>query len=127
MEKSMRYPKFLQANGTIGFVAPSCGCAIEPYRSAFDNAQKKWDAMGYRMKLGPNCYANDGVGISSTPLSCGPGLAEAVCLVVQLIRRAAADTVGVILIGTVGVVSMNLPCFCHSGTSSLATPCAVYP
>ena len=75
----MRYPKFLQANGTIGFVAPSCGCAIEPYRSAFDNAQKKWDAMGYRMKLGPNCYANDGVGISSTPLSCGQELTEGYC------------------------------------------------
>lgn len=75
----MRYPKFLQDNGTIGFVAPSCGCAIEPYKSAFDNAQKKWDALGYRMKLGPNCYAGEGVGISSTPRSCGQELTAGYC------------------------------------------------
>lgn len=75
----MRYPDFLKENGTIGFVAPSCGCAIEPYRSAFDNAQKKWREMGYRMKLGPNCYAGDGVGISSTPQSCGQELTEGCC------------------------------------------------
>ncbi len=75
----MRYPNFLRENGTIGFVAPSCGCAIEPYRSAFDNAQKKWGELGYRMKLGPNCYAGDGVGISSTPRSCGRELTEGYC------------------------------------------------
>lgn len=75
----MRYPNFLPENGTIGFVAPSCGCAIEPYKSAFDNAQKKWAAMGYRLKLGPNCYAGDGVGISSTPRSCGQELTEGYC------------------------------------------------
>lgn len=75
----MRYPKFLQDNGAIGFVAPSCGCATEPYRSAFDNAQKKWSGMGYRMKLGPNCYAGEGVGISSTPQACGQELTEGYC------------------------------------------------
>ena len=31
----MRYPKFLPVNGTIGFVAPSFGCATEPYYTAF--------------------------------------------------------------------------------------------
>lgn len=75
----MRYPNFLKDNGTIGFVAPSCGCATEPYRSAFDNAQKKWRKMGYQMKLGPNCYAGDGVGISSTPQACGQELTEGYC------------------------------------------------
>ena len=34
----MRFPDFLKPNGTIGFAAPSFGCAIEPYRSAFDHA-----------------------------------------------------------------------------------------
>ena len=29
----MRYPLFLQDEGTIGFVAPSFGCATEPYRT----------------------------------------------------------------------------------------------
>lgn len=75
----MRYPNFLQNNGTIGFVAPSFGCAIEPYTSGFDNAQKKWRKMGYQMKLGPNCYAGDGVGISSTPQACGQELTQGYC------------------------------------------------
>ena len=30
----MRYPEFLKDNGSIGFVAPSFGCNIEPYKSA---------------------------------------------------------------------------------------------
>lgn len=43
----MRYGKFLPEKGTIGFVAPSFGCNIEPYRSAFINAQKIWEQQGY--------------------------------------------------------------------------------
>ena len=43
----MRYPKFLPKNGTIGFVAPSFGCASEPYRTAFENAQKIFKEKGY--------------------------------------------------------------------------------
>lgn len=42
----MKYGKFLPENGTIGFVAPSFGCNIEPYRSAFENAQKDMDKRG---------------------------------------------------------------------------------
>ena len=41
----MRYPKNLQKGGIIGFVAPSFGCATEPYKSAFLNAQKKFKEM----------------------------------------------------------------------------------
>ena len=67
----MRYPKHLQKNGTIGLLAPSFGCAIEPYKSAFNNALKKWEDMGYRTKLGPNCYAGEGIGISNAPTKCG--------------------------------------------------------
>ena len=61
----MRYPKFLKENGTIGFVAPSFGCATEPYYSAFNNALNKWKAMGYQADLGPNCFASSGIGISN--------------------------------------------------------------
>ena len=53
----MRDPKNLQKGGIIGFVAPSFGCATEPYKSAFLNAQKKFKEMGYQCQLGPNCYA----------------------------------------------------------------------
>lgn len=67
----MRYPKYLEKGGTIGFLAPSFGCATEPYRTAFENAVKKWKEMGYRQVFGPNCYVEAGVGISNTPQKCG--------------------------------------------------------
>ena len=75
----MRYPDFLASNGTIGFVAPSFGCATEPYKSAFDNAQRKWKEAGYNLQLGPNCYAQEGIGISNTPEKCGGELTEYYC------------------------------------------------
>lgn len=72
----MRFPEHLPQNGTIGFLAPSFGCAIEPYKSAFDNALRKWKGMGYQLKLGPNCYAGEGIGISNTPEKCGQEVME---------------------------------------------------
>ena len=75
----MKYPKFLRPGGTIGFVAPSCGCATEPYRSGFLHAQEKWRAQGFSLDLGPNCYADCGVGISNTPEKCGEELTEYYC------------------------------------------------
>ena len=67
----MRYPEFLQPGQTIGYVAPSYGTAIEPYRTAFLNALEKFRKKGYGTVLGPNCFASDGIGKSSTPESCG--------------------------------------------------------
>ena len=72
----MRYPSFLQEQGTIGFAAPSFGCATEPYKTAFLHAQEKLAGMGYRLDLGPNCYAREGIGISNTPEKCGRELTE---------------------------------------------------
>lgn len=72
----MRYPEYLPQGGTIGFLAPSFGCYIEPYRSGFGYALEKWQKMGYRVALGPNCYAGDGIGISSTPEKCGREVME---------------------------------------------------
>lgn len=72
----MRYPEFLKEKGTIGFVAPSFGCQIEPYRSAFKNAGEKWKAAGYQLDLGPNCFAGEGIGISNTPEKCGKELTD---------------------------------------------------
>ena len=63
----MRFPKFLKENGTIGFVAPSFGCATEPYYSLFINAQKRFTDMGYKLSIGPNCYVEKGIGISNDP------------------------------------------------------------
>lgn len=73
----MKYPKNLEQNGTIGFVAPSFGCAREPYRTAFDNALSGWKKKGYGIKLGPNCYKDDGIGISTNPMDCAKELVEA--------------------------------------------------
>lgn len=72
----MRYPKPLQKKETIGFVAPSFGCNIEPYHTAFQNAQKKFQEMGYALDIGPNCYEGKGIGISNTPQLCGKELTE---------------------------------------------------
>lgn len=75
----MRYPGFLSEHGTIGFVAPSFGCSMEPYYTAFLNAQKKFRELGHELKLGPNCYASQGIGISNTPKACGEELTEYYC------------------------------------------------
>lgn len=72
----MKYPNPLQKNETIGFVAPSFGCATEPYKTAFLNAQKKFKELGYGLWLGPNCYESRGTGISNTPENCGKELTE---------------------------------------------------
>lgn len=72
----MRYPQFLKDNDCIGFVAPSFGCATEPYKSGFINAQKKLSALGYKLNLGPNCYESAGIGISNTPEKCGAELKD---------------------------------------------------
>ena len=72
----MRYPEFLKDRGTIGFVAPSMGCTTEPYRSAFDNAIKKFHSMGYKTIEGPNCRCDSGIGISNTPKKCAEELNE---------------------------------------------------
>lgn len=77
--ENMKYPAFLREKGTIGFVAPSFGCAIEPYKSGFLNAQKRWREQGYQLHLGPNCYAGDGVGISTAPEKCGKELTDWYC------------------------------------------------
>ena len=48
----MRYPEFLKENGTIGFVAPSFGCATEPYISRFDSALEKLRDKDLSLNLG---------------------------------------------------------------------------
>ena len=75
----MRYPDFLKDGDTIGFVAPSFGCNIEPYRSGFDHAQKVLAKKGHGILLGPNVYAGDGTGISTAPEKCGKEFTEFYC------------------------------------------------
>lgn len=72
----MKYPKSLQKGDSIGFPAPSFGCATEPYYSAFQNGLKKWQELGYKTNPGVNAYVNCGVGISNTPRECGKELTD---------------------------------------------------
>ena len=67
----MRYPEFLQKNGRIGFIAPSFGAVIEPYRSLFLNGKNRFNQLGYETVLGPNCFEDKGIGKSNTPKKCG--------------------------------------------------------
>lgn len=72
----MRYPKFLPSEGTIGLIAPSFGCATEPYLSCFEKAKKYFEEKGYNIAEGPNCRVSLGVGKSNTPEACGAEINE---------------------------------------------------
>ncbi len=72
----MRYPQNLPPNGSIGFIAPSFGCAAEPYRSAFLHGLNRLQSLHYTTLCGPNASASDGIGISSTPARCGEEINE---------------------------------------------------
>ena len=75
----MRYPDFLPDGGTLGFVAPSFGCNIEPYKTGFMAALDRFESEGYHIDLGPNCFEGKGIGISNTPELCGAELTEWYC------------------------------------------------
>lgn len=66
----MRFPKALQQNGTIGFVAPSFGASTEPYISTYNAAIDRFNKLGYNIIEGPNTRRGDGIGISATPSEC---------------------------------------------------------
>lgn len=75
----MRFPKSIKSGATIGFVAPAFGCNVDPYKSAFQNTQKHFTQMGYKLDIGPNCYESKGIGISNTPQLCGKELTKYYC------------------------------------------------
>lgn len=66
----MRFPDFIKQEDCIGFVAPAFGCATEPYHTAFKNALKKMEQLGFSYRLGKNVYLDEGIGISNTPVLC---------------------------------------------------------
>lgn len=75
----MKFPKHLSKNGTIGYVAPSFGCYIEPYHTAFGAALEKFKELGHGADLGPNCCEGSGLGISNTPQKCADELVDYYC------------------------------------------------
>lgn len=72
----MRYGRFLNGGGTIGFVAPSFGCATGYYRPAFDAAKENLKKLGHGIMDGPNVYEDSGTGISNTPELCAKELTD---------------------------------------------------
>ena len=60
----MKYGKFLPEKGTIGFVAPSFGCNIEPYKTAFDHSAEIWVQKGISRKALPVMMQRPAVTIS---------------------------------------------------------------
>ena len=67
----MRYPDFLKKGGNIGLIAPSFGCATEPYSLLYNRAKERLLQQGYKLVEGPNCTASSGIGKSNTPSACG--------------------------------------------------------
>ena len=72
----MKYPPFISNTDTIGFVAPSFGCNVEPYKSAFQSALAFFQEQGHGLCLGENVYAGSGTGISASPEACGRELTD---------------------------------------------------
>lgn len=57
-----------------------CGTIVWMYDRAIQvrvcKCTEKWKEMGYQLDLGPNCYAEHGIGISAAPEECGKELTE---------------------------------------------------
>ena len=70
----MRYPSFIKPGDTIGFPAPSFGCATEPYATRFDAALVRFARMGYKVQEGPNARLALGIGKSNTAEKCAEEL-----------------------------------------------------
>ena len=52
----MKKNNFLKENGKISLVAPSFGCATEPYKTRLDKAIDNLEKLGYEVEIGANCY-----------------------------------------------------------------------
>lgn len=72
----MKYPKFIKPGDTIGFVAPSFGVTTEPYKTRFEHALRRIQKRGYKVKIAPSVYKNDGIGISTNPKDAAQDLMD---------------------------------------------------
>lgn len=52
----MKYSSSLKPNSTIGVVAPSAGCVVEPYLMRIENAIKKFNELGHKVVLCDSLY-----------------------------------------------------------------------
>ena len=61
------FPK-LNKGDTIALIAPSFGCTTEPYFTRLNASIKRFEKEGYKIKLYPNVYLNEGVCSSNSPI-----------------------------------------------------------
>ena len=55
----MRYPKFINQNDTIAFVATSFGATTEPYKTRVKKAKRAFEKIGHNVLIGKNVYKED--------------------------------------------------------------------
>ncbi len=63
----MKYPKFINKNDCIGVIAPSSGAHKETKINKYKNAIKRFESLGYKLKLSDNLF-NDEKGRSASIL-----------------------------------------------------------
>lgn len=73
----MKKFKYLKKNGKISIIAPSFGCAIEPYQTRLKTAISNFEKLGYSFDFGPNIYLNKSDGRSNTAKKCAKEFMDA--------------------------------------------------
>ena len=63
----MRYPKFLNSNGKIAFVATSFGAATEPYTTRVKKAKRVFNKLGHSVLEGDSIYKAELPYLANTP------------------------------------------------------------
>ena len=73
----MKKNNFLKENGKISLVAPSFGCAFDPYITRLNVAIKNLKDYGFKVDVGPNCYLAKEKTRSNTPSLCAKEIMKA--------------------------------------------------
>ena len=63
----VRTPEYLKKGAKIALVAPSCGCAGEPYLTRLKEAIRLLKEASYTVVEGPNIFRDDGIIASASP------------------------------------------------------------
>lgn len=61
-------PKYITETSKFYFIAPSFGCTTSPYKERFEKALLNFKKLNIEYYIGPNCYKNEGIASSNTPL-----------------------------------------------------------
>jgi muramoyltetrapeptide carboxypeptidase len=73
----MKTPEYLKKGSKIYLVAPSFGCAIEPYKTRLKESIRNLKELGYEIIEGKNIYLSEGEAASNTPQKRGEEIMDA--------------------------------------------------